>query len=123
MYHFRPIGGEFVQELKEKYPDIANVIRLKNKAQEPLKAPNESLDAGVVSILHMKLKVVEYDTQTNVLIYSHCYGVGHFRKSCPQKNGATCKVCGEKSSNLKEHQYSSTLKCIQCGGGSRLERI
>ncbi|CAF4559498.1 unnamed protein product, partial [Rotaria sp. Silwood1] len=26
---------EFVQELKEMYPDIANIIRLKNKAQQP----------------------------------------------------------------------------------------
>jgi hypothetical protein len=60
---------DFVQELKDKYPDLANIIRLKNKAQQPVRAVkleflssklrNEILDAGKISIMHMKLKVVE----------------------------------------------------------------
>ena len=117
---------EFVQELKNKYPDVANVIRLKNKAQQPIrsvklellscKLREEILAEGVIPILHMKMKVVEYYSQANVLICSNCFGIGHFRKSCTQKNESTCKTCGEKCANLNDHQCSGVLKCIHCGG-------
>ena len=117
---------DFVQELKDKHPGITNIIRLKNKAQQPVRAVkleftstrlrDEILEAGVISVLHMKLKVVEYYAQANVLICSNCYGIGHFRKNCPQKEEATCKTCGEKCPNLKDHQCSGVLKCIHCGG-------
>ena len=44
------------------------------------------------------------------------YGIGHFWKNFAQKNKSTCKTCGEKRTNLKEHQCSSVLKCIHCEG-------
>ena len=120
------VWDEFVQEVKEKYPDIANVIRLKNKAQQPVRAVKleflssklrgEIIAAGEISISHMKLKVVKYYAQANMLICSNCYGIGHFRKNCSQKNEATCKTYGEKSISLKDHQCSGVLKCIHCGG-------
>ena len=94
---------EFTQELKGKYPDISNIIRSKNNAQQPVRAVkleflssdirNTILAAGEISILHMKLKVVEYFSRANVLICSNCYEIGHFRKNCAQKNEATCKTC------------------------------
>ncbi|CAF1270038.1 unnamed protein product [Adineta ricciae] len=118
--------GDFVQELKDKHSDIINVIRLRNKAQQPvravklefssLRARNDLLATGEVLNLHMKYKVVECFTQENVLICSNCYGIGHFRKNCSQKNESTCKTCGEKCANLKDHQCSGILKCIHCGG-------
>ena len=117
---------EFVMELKEKIPSIVNVIRFKNKDQQPLRsvkvelvsaeARDKLLDDGEVSIMHMKYKVVEYFAQAKVLICSNCYRIGHFRKNCPQGDEATCKTCGEKSGNLKEHQCSCIIKCIHCGG-------
>ena len=117
---------EFVQEVKEKYPDIANVIRLKNEAQQPVRAVkleflstklrDEILAAGEISISYVKLKVVKYYAQANVLTCSNCYGIGHFRKNCAQKNESTCKTCGEKCTNWKEHQCSGVLKCIHCEG-------
>ena len=123
---------DFVQEMKEKYPDIANIIRLKNKAQQPVRAVkleflsskrrDEILLAGEISVAHMKLKVVEYHAQANVLICSNCYGIGHFRKNCAQKNESTCKICGEKYVNLKDHLCSGVLKCLHCGGSSCVER-
>jgi hypothetical protein len=88
-----------VEELKVNYPGIAGIIRLKNKAQQLVravkleflssKARSELLDAGVISVMHMKFKVVEYFSQTNVLICSNCCGIGHFRKNCPQKEEYT----------------------------------
>ena len=117
---------DFVQELKDKYPGVVNIIRLKNKAQQPVRAVklecsssvvrNEMLEVGEVGIMHMKYKVVEYYAQANVLICSNCYGIGHFRKNCPQKQEVTCRTCGDKCANLKEHQCSGILKCIHCGG-------
>ncbi|CAF1360582.1 unnamed protein product, partial [Rotaria sp. Silwood1] len=91
---------DFTQELKVTNPDIINAIRLKNKSQHPIravklefmsvKARNEILEAGEISALHLK-------------------------KSCPQKNESTCKTCGERSTNLKDHNCSSIPKCIRCG--------
>ncbi|CAF2948789.1 unnamed protein product [Rotaria sp. Silwood2] len=117
---------DFVQELKDLHPDIVNVVRLKNKAQQPIRAVkleflsassrNEILEAGEISIMHIKYKVVEFFAQANVLICSNCYGIGHFRKNCNQKNEATCKTCSEKCSNLKEHRCSGIQKCVHCGG-------
>ena len=69
---------DFVKEIKERYPDVANVIRLKNKAQQPVravklefetvKARNDVLGEGVISAMYMKHKVVEYYAQANVLM-------------------------------------------------------
>jgi hypothetical protein len=115
-----------VTELKDKYPGVTNIIRLKNKSQQPVRAVkleclsakvrNEILESGEIGIMHMKYKVVEYYAQANVLICSNCYGIGHFRKNCPQKEEVTCRTCGEKCPNLKEHQCSGILKCIHSGG-------
>jgi len=117
---------DFVHELKDNYPCITDIIRLKNKSQQPVRAVkleflsskvrNEILAAGEISIMHMKLKVVEYYSQANVLICSNCYGIGHFRKNCMQKQEVTCKTGGEKCANLKDHQCLGIQKCIHCGG-------
>ena len=117
---------EFVSEVKSKYPSVANVIRFKNKMQQPLRSVKleltshserkEILDNGEISVMHMKFKAVEYLAQANVLICSNCFGIGHFRKNCAQKEEATCKTCGERCVNLKEHQCSGVLKCIHCAG-------
>ncbi|CAF3873161.1 unnamed protein product [Rotaria sp. Silwood1] len=117
---------DFVHELKEKYPGIVDIIRLKNKAQQPVRAVKleflstslrkEILEANEITVMHLKLKVVEFFTQANVLICSNCYGIGHFRKNCTQKNESTCKTCGEKCSNLNDHQCSGIPKCIHCAG-------
>ncbi|CAF2092313.1 unnamed protein product [Rotaria magnacalcarata] len=98
----------FVHELKEKYPDIADIIRLKNKAKQPVRAikleflsakvRNEILEANESSVMHLKLKVVEF-------FFTHA-----------NKNESTCKTCGEKCANLKDHQCSGVLKCVHCGG-------
>ena len=116
---------DFVQELKENYSGIAEVIRLKNKAQQSIravkleflssKARNEMLEAGEISVMHLKLKVIEFYTKANVLICSNCYGIGYFKKSCPQKSESACKTCSEKVVNLKEHRCSGIAKCIHCG--------
>ena len=123
---------DFVQELKEKSPDIGNIIRLKNKARQPVlavkleflssKQRDEILLAGEISITHMKLKVVEYHAQANVLICSNCYESGHFRKNCTQKNESTCKICREKYVKLKAHLCSGVLKCLHCRGSLCVER-
>ena len=117
---------DFVQEIQQTYPNITKVIRLKNQSQQPVKAVKleflspgtreEILSAGEISVMHMKLKVVEYFAHANVLICSNCCGIGHFRKNCPEKEVTTCKTCGEKHQNLEEHQCSGILKCIHCGG-------
>ncbi|CAF3324358.1 unnamed protein product [Rotaria sp. Silwood2] len=117
---------DFVQEVKEKYPGVADIIRLKNKAQQSVRAVkleflsakvrNDILEAKEIAVMHLKLNVVEFFSQANVLICSNCYGIGHFRKNCTQKNESTCKTCGDKCPNLKDHQCSGIPKCIHCAG-------
>ena len=117
---------EFTQELVDMYSGIVNVIRLRNKAQQPAravklefgsaKARKDILETGEITVSRLKYRVVEFYAQANVLICSNCYGIGHFRKSCPQKHEATFKICGEKSANLKDHNCSGIPKCIHCSG-------
>ena len=117
---------EFVEDVKEKYVDIVNVIRFKNKAQVPVravklefcspKARNAVFREGEVSVMHMKYTVVEYYALANVLICSNCLGIGHFRNKCQQSEEATRKVCGDKCPDLKAHECSGIAKCIHCAG-------
>ena len=117
---------DFVQELKSNYSGITDIIRLKNKAQQPVRAVkveflsvqerDSLLEAGELSAMHMKFKVIEYFVQAKVLVCSNCYGLGHFRKNCPQKEESTCKTCGEKYQNVKDHQCSGVARCVHCGG-------
>jgi chemotaxis protein histidine kinase CheA len=117
---------DLVHELKVAHPGIINIVRLKNRAQQPVRAVklelgssklrNDLLSTGEISAIHMKFKVVEYFAQANVLICSNCYGIGHFRKNCPQREEATCKTCGDKCPDLKDHKCSGVAKCIHCGG-------
>ncbi|CAM4837362.1 unnamed protein product [Rotaria magnacalcarata] len=117
---------EFMQELKNVYPGIINVIRLKNRAQQSIrvvklefmlvKTRGDILEAREITVSHLKYKVVGFYAQASVLICSNCCGIGHFRKSCPQKNEVTCKTCGEKCANMKDHLCSDVPKCIHCGG-------
>lgn len=119
------VWEDFVQELKERYPGVANIIRLRNQAQEPVRAVkleflssklrNEMLENGEISVLYMKYKVVEYYAQAKVLFCSNCYRIGHFKKNCPQTNEVTCRICGEKCPNLKDHHCSGIVKCVHCG--------
>ena len=117
---------EFVKEVKEKYSEVVNVIRFKNKAQVPVravklefsspKARDTVFQDGAVSVMHMKYKVVEYYALANVLICSNCHGIGHFRNNCPQSGEASCKVCGDKCADLKSHTCSGVPKCVHCAG-------
>ncbi|CAF2110420.1 unnamed protein product [Rotaria magnacalcarata] len=131
-FPFSPFTVIFSQDVREKsvIDDLTKhamcVIRLKNKAQQPIravklefksaKARNDVLETGEITVSHLKYKVVEFFAQANVLICSNCFGIGHFRKNCPQKSEATCKTCGDKSANLKDHNCSGIPKCIHCGG-------
>jgi hypothetical protein len=112
--------------VKDNYLGIANIIRLKNKAQQSVravkleflssKAPSELLETGEIAAMHMQFKVVEYFSRANVLICSNCCALGHFRRNCPQKEKSTCKTCGDKCQNLMDYQCSGVPKCIHCGG-------
>lgn len=64
----------------------------------------------------MKYRVFEYYALADVLIYSNCRGIGHFRNNCPQSGQATCKVCGDKCADLKAHECFGVAKCIHCAG-------
>ena len=96
---------DFVQELRTTYPRYFGSHSNKNKAQQPVRAVklellsaktrDEILAEGEISVMHMKMRVTKYFSHANVLISSNCCGIGHFRKNCTQKEGATCKTCGE----------------------------
>ena len=117
--------NEFEQEVRGKYSEVVNIIRLKNKAQKPVntvklefksaKQRDEILKTGDISIMHMKFKVMEYLTQASVLICSKCMGIGHFRKNCPQKEETTCKTCGTSYKDQDKHLCTGECKCIHCG--------
>ncbi|CAF5163928.1 unnamed protein product [Rotaria magnacalcarata] len=117
---------EFVQDLKRQYPQIVNVIQLKNRNLKDLKLVkvkfnsdtirNEFLEGKYVYVHFMRYPVVEYMALAQVLICSRCMHIGHFQKNCPQKDEVTCKICGAICTDLKKHECHGIAKCIRCGG-------
>lgn len=116
---------EFVIDVKDRYPDVVNVIRLKNRNQRPVPTVKIELNCGNIreSILQHKqmnigyisYKVVEYLAPVQVLLCGNCCEIGHFQKNCPLKSGTICKTCGEKCMDIKNHECSGQPNCIRCG--------
>ncbi|CAF1940284.1 unnamed protein product [Rotaria magnacalcarata] len=116
--------NEFCQEIKTRYPQIKNVIRLKNKFNNDIKLVKlELTSSSVREELLIKRKITvdyivydieEYLAPANILICSKCMGLGHFMKQCTQVK-STCRTCGEYADDLKLHVCSKIEKCIHCG--------
>lgn len=116
---------DFSNEIKLNYPDVKNIIRLKNKfgnftklIKLELISPKARVDLlknKKICIDHIRYDIDEYLAPMNVLICSKCLGIGHFRKQCPELK-ETCKTCGETLDNSQNHQCSNIIKCIHCAG-------
>jgi len=116
---------EFTEDLKIIYPEIHNVIRLKNKFQSNIKLikielPSVSkrediLNRGKIHVNGMTYDVDEYLSPFTVLICSKCQGIGHFRRQCTQQN-ETCKTCGLDYPDLRQHHCTNVTKCVRCNG-------
>jgi hypothetical protein len=114
---------EFSAEVKELYPQVKNVIRMKNKLQNNIKLVKLELTSPLVreELLNMKKITINYITYdideylapANVLICSKCMAIGHFRKQCTQVKD-TCRTCGEQYADIKDHNCSEIDKCIHC---------
>jgi hypothetical protein len=83
--------NEFVEEFKKKqYLNIVNVIFLKNKAQQAIQAVklefrsaklcDEILEAGEISIMHMKINLIEYFSQARYSSTSSAVKLGIFER-------------------------------------------
>ncbi|CAF4457448.1 unnamed protein product, partial [Rotaria socialis] len=115
---------DFSNEIKTNYPQVKNVIRLKNKFNNEIKLVKLELSSATVrEELLLKKKITigyivydidEYLAPANILICSKCMGLGHFMKQCTQTK-STCKTCGEYVDDLKLHICSNVEKCIHCG--------
>ncbi|CAF4932905.1 unnamed protein product [Rotaria socialis] len=102
--------NEFCQEIKTRYPQIKNVIRLKNKFINDIKLVKLELTSSFVrEELLLKTKITvdyivydieEYLAPVNILICSKCMGLGHCMKQCTQVK-STCRTCGECADDLK----------------------
>jgi hypothetical protein len=116
---------EFVHDMKEQYPEVVNVIRLKSASQHLIstvkvefscaEARNNVLQEKEMSIGYMKYRTTEYLPQAQVLICGNCYEIGHFKNSCPHGDKITCKICGVMCTDIKDHECSGVRKCIRCG--------
>ncbi|CAF2056880.1 unnamed protein product, partial [Rotaria magnacalcarata] len=101
---------DFSNEIKTNYPQVKNVIRLKNKFNNEIKLVKLELSSATVrEELLLKKKITigyifydidEYLAPANILICSKCMGLGHFMKQCTQTK-STCKTCGECVDDLK----------------------
>lgn len=117
--------SELSDRIKLQYPDVKNVIRLKNKHQQDIRfvklelissqVRNELLKKGKINIDYRSYDIEEYLAPASVLICSKCCGIGHFKRQCSQVS-TTCKVCGQKYTDDKAHSCSNVLKCIHCDG-------
>lgn len=116
--------NEFCLDVKTRYPQIKNVIRMKNKFQNNIKlvkleftsssVREELLNGKKMIIGYIAYDIEEYLAPANVLICSKCMGIGHFKKQCTQVKD-TCCTCGDLMEDLKSHICSRIEKCIHCG--------
>jgi len=116
---------EFVNDMKTQYPEVVNVIRLKNRNQQFIRtvkiefggvsARDDVIQRKEMSIDYMKYKVVEFLAPAQVLICGNCCEIGHFQKNCPLKDMTVCKTCGAQCTNIKIHECSGEPKCVRCG--------
>jgi len=119
---------ELTADIQSLYPEVVNVIRLKNRNQQVIKAVKlelisdkvrkQILDSKRLRVGGISYEVVEYMAQAHVLVCSQCMGIGHFRKNCPQQQIHTCSICGDKSDDILQHKQRCTgiSKCIHCEG-------
>lgn len=115
---------EFSSDVKARYPEVQNVIRLKNKFQNDIKLVKLEFTSPVVrekllndkkiTIGYIVYEIEEYLAPAFVLICSKCMGIGHFKKQCSQSK-STCSTCGDLVDDLKVHECSKIEKCIHCG--------
>ncbi|CAF4536872.1 unnamed protein product [Rotaria magnacalcarata] len=116
-------SNKIKEEIKTRYPQIKNVIRLKNKFNNDIKLVKlELTSSSVREELLIKRKITvdyivydieEYLAPENILICSKCMGLGHFMKQCTQVK-STCRTCGECADDLKLHACSSGVTRKKC---------
>ncbi|CAF0934419.1 unnamed protein product [Rotaria sordida] len=115
--------NEFCQEIKTRYPQVKNVIRLKNKLHNDIKLVKLELSSSTlreellfkrkITVGYIVYDIDEYLAPANILICSKCMGLGHFMKQYTQVK-STCRTCGECADDLKLHICSNIEKCIHC---------
>jgi hypothetical protein len=119
---------DFCADIKSRYPDVKNIIRMKNKFQNCIRMVKVELTSSLTrdKILNEKKIVVnyvyysvsEYLAPLQVLICSKCSGIGHFRNTCTQIK-STCKTCCELIDNPEQHKCSNLIKCAHCSGNHK----
>ncbi|CAF1582598.1 unnamed protein product, partial [Didymodactylos carnosus] len=117
--------NELSGDLKALFPEIHNVVRLKNKFQQDIRMVkvefasatirDDILNSGKINVNFRSYDIEEYLAPACVLICSRCMGIGHFKKQCTQLN-ETCKICGQSSLDLKQHICTMQPKCVHCAG-------
>ncbi|CAF1282535.1 unnamed protein product [Rotaria sordida] len=122
-YPISPFITRFNAEIKTRYPQVKNIIILKNKFNNDIKLVKlELTSSAVCEELLIKRKITvdfivydidEYLAPVNVLICSKCLDLGHFMKQCTQVK-STCHTCGECADDLRLHICSNIEKCIHC---------
>jgi hypothetical protein len=96
--------NEFCDDIKNKYPQVKNIIRMKNKFQNDIKlikleftspaVRDKLLNEKRIIVNYITNDTVEYLVPATVLICSKCMAIGHFKKQCSQIK-ETCRTCGE----------------------------
>ena len=119
---------DFCSDIKSRYPEVLNIIRMKNKFQSPIRMIKIELTSSHIreKLLNEKrilvnfiyYAVAEYLAPFQVLICSKCSGIGHFRNVCTQVK-STCRICCELIDNPEQHQCSKVTKCAHCGGNHK----
>jgi hypothetical protein len=112
--------NEFCDEIKNKFPAVKNIIRMKNKFQQDIKMIKLELISSAIhdDLLHdrkininnISYDIIEYLAPANVLICSKCMALGHFEKECTQVK-ETCRTCGDLVDDIKNHHCSNIDKC------------
>ncbi|CAF4945766.1 unnamed protein product [Rotaria sp. Silwood1] len=115
---------EFCFDIKSNYPQVKNIIIMKNKFQNEIKmvkieltsssTRDELLNKKRITVNYIIYDIIEHLAPANVLICSKCMALGHFKKQCSQIK-ETCRTCGEQVDDMKNHNCSKIEKCIHCG--------
>ena len=116
-----------IESIKDDYPDVVNVHRITNKAQQQttlvrvdinnIQCIDELLAKKFIYVNNTRFAITDYLAPAKVLVCNKCFQIGHFRSTCSSEM-EFCRTCGLVVTDIKQHKETcdNVRRCSRCKG-------